>query len=80
VWCTALARIRQCAPGALVVPLGVDTFENDPISFFELKTDDFTRYGRLIGALGIPMLFILEGGYAVAEIDVNAVNVLRGFG
>ena len=34
---------------------------------------------RLIGALRIPTLFVLEGGYAVAEIGVNAVNVLQGF-
>jgi acetoin utilization deacetylase AcuC-like enzyme len=36
-------------------------------------------YGRLIGALGLPTLFVLEGGYAVAEIGVNAVNVLQEF-
>jgi acetoin utilization deacetylase AcuC-like enzyme len=76
---TALARIAKFAPAALVVSLGVDTFENDPISFFKLKTDDFTRYGRLIGELGLPTLFVLEGGYAVAEIGVNAVNVLQEF-
>jgi acetoin utilization deacetylase AcuC-like enzyme len=76
---TALARIVKFAPGALVVSLGVDTFENDPISFFKLKTDDFVRYGRLISALGLPTLFVLEGGYAVAEIGVNAVNVLQEF-
>jgi acetoin utilization deacetylase AcuC-like enzyme len=28
---------------------------------------------------GIPTLFVLEGGYAVAEIGVNVVNVLTGF-
>jgi acetoin utilization deacetylase AcuC-like enzyme len=76
---TALARIVQFAPAALVVSLGVDTFESDPISFFKLKTDDFTRYGRLIAELGLPTLFVLEGGYAVAEIGVNAVNVLQEF-
>jgi acetoin utilization deacetylase AcuC-like enzyme len=77
---TALARIAVFGPRALVVSLGVDTFEDDPISFFKLKADDFTSYGRLIGALGLPTLFVLEGGYAVAEIGVNAVNVLQGFG
>jgi acetoin utilization deacetylase AcuC-like enzyme len=75
----ALERIRRFAPDALVVSLGVDTFEHDPISFFKLQADDFTDYGRLIGGMGLPTLFVLEGGYAVAEIGVNAVNVLRGF-
>jgi acetoin utilization deacetylase AcuC-like enzyme len=75
----ALARIRQFAPAALVVSLGVDTFENDPISFFKLRSADFTSYGRLLGALRIPTVFVLEGGYAVADIGVNVVNVLQGF-
>jgi acetoin utilization deacetylase AcuC-like enzyme len=75
----ALARIVDFAPRALVVSLGVDTFENDPISFFKLRAEDFTHYGRLLGGLGLPTVFVLEGGYAVSEIGVNAVNVLQGF-
>jgi acetoin utilization deacetylase AcuC-like enzyme len=75
----ALKRVADFAPRALVVSLGVDTFENDPISFFKLRTDDFTRSGRLLGSLRVPTLFVLEGGYAVSEIGVNVVNVLQGF-
>ncbi len=75
----ALARIRAFRPDAVVVSLGVDTYEDDPISFFKLKSDDFTTYGEMIGALKIPTLFVLEGGYAVAEVGVNVVNVLAGF-
>ena len=75
----ACGKIRGYGPDALVVSLGVDTFERDPISFFKLKSDDFKRYGASIAALGLPTLFVMEGGYAVAEIGVNAVNVLEGF-
>jgi len=75
----ALARIRAYGPDALVVSLGVDTFERDPISFFRLASEDFTTYGGLIGAIRLPTVFLLEGGYAVEEIGVNAVNVLSGF-
>ena len=32
----------------MVVRLGVDIFEKDPISFFELKSDDFLGIGKLI--------------------------------
>ncbi len=82
-WSEALAaacrRIDDYGPDALVVSLGVDTFENDPISFFKLKSDDFTSYGEAIGRLGRPTLFVLEGGYAVEKIGLNAVNVLSGF-
>ena len=62
-----------------MVSLGVDTFEKDPISFFKLKSDDFrpTAAGSRPSA-GRP-LFVMEGGYAVEEIGINAVNVLTGF-
>ena len=75
----ALKKIRHYTPDALVISLGVDTFEKDPISFFTLKSDDFSHYGSLIAQLALPSVFIMEGGYAVAEIGVNTVNVLEGF-
>ena len=74
-----LGKIRAYGPDALVVSLGVDTFKADPISFFKLDTDDFTTYGADIAALELPTLFVMEGGYAIAEIGVNTVNVLEGF-
>lgn len=83
VWSTALAdalkKITLYAPDALVVSLGVDTFEKDPISFFKLNSDDFTRYGKAIASVKLPTLFVMEGGYAVAEIGINTRNVLTGF-
>jgi acetoin utilization deacetylase AcuC-like enzyme len=76
---TALQRAQEFRADALVVSLGVDTFSGDPISTFRLDSPDFASYGRLIGECGLPTLFVLEGGYAVAEIGVNVVNVLTGF-
>lgn len=76
----ALERIVAFAPGLLIVSLGVDTFYQDPISFFTLQSDDFADYGTRIAALSLPTVFLLEGGYAVDEIGINAVNVLEGFG
>src|SRR5580704_9600375 len=75
----ALERIENFRADALVVSLGVDTFAEDPISFFRLQSADFSIYGRMIGACALPTLFVLEGGYAVGEIGVNVVNVLTGF-
>ena len=63
----------------LVISLGVDTFKNDPISQFKLDSPDYVRMGERIARLGKPTLFVMEGGYAVEEIGVNAVNVLEGF-
>jgi acetoin utilization deacetylase AcuC-like enzyme len=75
----ALERVAAFRADALIVSLGVDTFEEDPISFFRLKSPDFRAYGGMIEALGLPTLFVLEGGYAVDAIGVNVVNVLHGF-
>ena len=75
----ACSKISHYAPDALVISLGVDTFEHDPISFFKLASDDFKRYGATIAGLNLPTLFVMEGGYAVEEIGINAVNVLQGY-
>lgn len=75
----AIHNIQTYQPDSLVISLGVDTFELDPISFFKLKSDDFTDYGQAIASLNLPTVFIMEGGYAVEEIGINTVNVLNGF-
>lgn len=75
----ACKKISAYAPDAILISLGVDTFEGDPISQFKLRSTDFIRMGERIADLGLPTLFIMEGGYAVSDIGVNAVNVLLGF-
>jgi len=74
-----LNKIHEFGADALIVSLGTDTFEKDPISFFKLASDDFLTVGRDIAALKLPTIFVMEGGYALAEIGVNAVNVCQGF-
>lgn len=64
---------------ALVISLGVDTFKEDPISQFRLESEDYFRIGERIAKLGLPTLFVMEGGYAVEAIGINAVNVLTAF-
>ena len=59
--------------------LGVDTFKDDPISQFKLESEHFLEVGSRIAAIGLPTLFVMEGGYAVDALGVNAVNVLLGF-
>ena len=75
----ALQRIEKFSADALIVSLGVDTFETDPISFFKLKSDDFFTYGGSIAQLKLPTLFVMEGGYDISEIGRNTVNVLQGY-
>lgn len=75
----ACRRIGACRCEALVVSLGLDTFAEDPISTFALQASDFSRLGERLGALGLPTVFVLEGGYAAAALGHNAVNVIEGF-
>ena len=82
-WGEALERacgeVVRYRPDVLIVSLGVDTYKEDPISFFKLDSDDFTAYGARIAKLQLPTLFVMEGGYAIEAIGVNTVNVLDGF-
>ncbi len=75
----ALARIRAFGPDVLVVSLGLDIFEHDPISKFRLTSGDFVALGTALATVGRPTLFVFEGGYSVAELGINCVNVLTGF-
>jgi len=75
----ALQRIAAFGAEALVVSLGVDTFAGDPIAGFQLQSADFLAVGEDLAAAGLPTVLVFEGGYAVAEVGVNAVNVLDGF-
>jgi acetoin utilization deacetylase AcuC-like enzyme len=76
---TACQRVAQHGAQAVVVSLGLDTFAGDPISKFSLQSDDFLQLGKRIAKLALPTIFVLEGGYAAAELGVNAVNVIEGF-
>ena len=67
------------ASEAVLSVFPLDTFVDDPISKFALLTEDFSRLGARLKQLGLPTVFILEGGYAAAELGVNAANVLDAF-
>jgi acetoin utilization deacetylase AcuC-like enzyme len=75
----AIRAIERHGADALVVSLGVDTFEHDPISGFALASADFATLGRRIATMGLPTVLVQEGGYAVAEIGDNVASVLQAF-
>jgi acetoin utilization deacetylase AcuC-like enzyme len=81
-WAQALDRASRAVADshatALVVPLGVDTYEGDPISGFLLRSEHYVQIGRLIGSLNLPTVVVLEGGYAVDAMGVNVANVAEG--
>jgi acetoin utilization deacetylase AcuC-like enzyme len=75
---SAAATVTRFGAEALVVSLGLDTFAGDPISGFRLQSDDYLQLGAALERLSLPAVLILEGGYATAELGINAGNVVDG--
>jgi len=64
---------------ALVVPLGVDAAEDDPNSPLLVTEDGFREAGRRLAALGVPTVFVQEGGYVLESLGDLVLAVLEGF-
>jgi acetoin utilization deacetylase AcuC-like enzyme/GNAT superfamily N-acetyltransferase len=64
----ALVAIRRFAPRYVVVSLGLDTGKGDPTGSWDLDADDFEVSGAAIAELGLPALFVQEGGYPTRNI------------
>ena len=75
---TALERITAYGVDALVISLGWDTYKDDPMAKFELAVDDYGQLGAMIDAVGLPTLYVQEGGYAVEMLGAMAVRFFRG--
>ena len=76
---TALTRIANADVDALVVSLGVDIYEFDPLGKFVISTANFTEIGMAINAAGLPTVVLQEGGYAVDDIGPNVAAFLQPF-
>jgi acetoin utilization deacetylase AcuC-like enzyme len=83
VWMLAVQDLteeaRRFNPGALVVSLGVDAAEADPESPLKITERGFARAGRALASLGVPTVFVQEGGYDLEHLGSLVVAVLRGF-
>ena len=75
----ALEWVAALDAQVLIVSYGADTFAGDPISHFELNTEDYAPMARSIAALGLPTLVVMEGGYAVDALGANVAEFLGGF-
>ena len=75
----AIAAVRAFGAEALVVPLGFDTHENDPIGVLKVTTPAFREIAARIGALKLPTVITQEGGYAVPVLKNCLEQFLAGF-
>ena len=82
-WLAGVDLLLQAARAhrseALVVPLGVDAGAGDPNSPLQVTEDGFREAGRRLGALGLPTVFVQEGGYVLEAIGPLVLATLEGF-
>jgi acetoin utilization deacetylase AcuC-like enzyme len=76
---TAIDAIGKFSPTALVVALGLDAFEGDPLRGLAITTPGFARIGRRIAEFELPTVLVQEGGYLSDELGDNLSSFLRGF-
>jgi acetoin utilization deacetylase AcuC-like enzyme len=81
-WLDAVAGLVDWArtgdAAALVVALGLDAAAGDPESPLEVTAAGYRAAGRELGALGLPTVAVLEGGYELETIGALVVEALTG--
>ncbi|WP_417672150.1 histone deacetylase family protein [Roseibium sp.] len=76
---TAFDHIEAFGSDVLIVALGLDAHENDPFKGLAITTPGFGKIGEAIAKLGIPVLFVQEGGYLSDDLGHNLTSVLSGY-
>jgi acetoin utilization deacetylase AcuC-like enzyme len=83
-WLAAVANgigaVRGFGAEALVVSLGFDASEHEPLNALAVTADGFARAGAMIAALKLPSAIIQEGGYNVDLLGTLLQRFLTGWG
>ena len=74
----AKSAIETFSPTALVVALGLDASEHDPLKGLCVTTPGFERIGASVAALGLPTVYVQEGGYLSDHLTDNLASFLKG--
>ena len=72
-------RIRRFGADALVLSLGFDASEHEPLRFLSVSDDGFARAAGLVASLRLPTAIIQEGGYDLPTIERVLPRVLGAF-
>jgi acetoin utilization deacetylase AcuC-like enzyme len=75
---TGLERIAAFGADVVVVALGLDAHEDDPLKGLAVTTGGFARIGAALAGLGLPLLLIQEGGYLSQALGANLTSFLNG--
>lgn len=75
----ALAKIDSFAPGVLVIALGLDAHEFDPLQGGTVTQAGFARIAEQIASLGLPTVIVQEGGYLTEHLPDNLAMFLSAY-
>ena len=73
------AALSGWTPDALLISVGCDSLEGDPLGGFTLQPDDFTHWTATLRArMGTrPVIAVLEGGYRLDLLAAGVTAVVR---
>lgn len=74
----AKSAIKLYSPTALVVALGLDASEHDPLKGLSITTPGFKQIGASVAELGLPTVLVQEGGYLSGHLTENLASFLSG--
>ena len=75
----ALDQIAAFNPDILVLALGLDASEADPLAFLAITTDGFKRISECIRRRNWPTVLVQEGGYISAQLGTNLAAFLAAY-
>ena len=74
-----LEQITAYGPSSVVISLGMDTYESDPLGSFKITREGIAEIGQRIADLKLPTAIIMEGGYNTDALGENVVAFLQNF-
>jgi len=74
----AMDQISIFGANVIVVALGLDAYENDPLKGLSITTAGFAKIATTIAQCGMPLLMVQEGGYLSPELGENLQSFFSG--
>ncbi len=75
----AIEAITVYKPMFMVISLGMDICESDPLGSFNITRQGIAETGRRIAAMNFPTVILMEGGYNTDALGENVVTFLENF-
>jgi acetoin utilization deacetylase AcuC-like enzyme len=75
----AIETIARFSPRYLVVSVGLDIADQDPVGGFRITLAGMQEIGQRIAGLQLPTVLVQEGGYLLENLGENAIALTSAF-